>query len=228
MLPVKFEMHWIKKSSDLRCSQSAFTLIELVVVLCILTVLGAVTVPGVIRWKQRMPLDTAFSTLQVKLQETRLAAIRSGEQWCLTLPDRGQTGSVQSYRDRQQVGSRISFLWPEGISVVSISADTGIPTDGIVEPIVFNPDGTSFSRELQLVSRSGQMIRIRVDRLTGQTVILSMRQRKLTESAEGTFVAVRLNEMIAGEQGVTTISIPSHVRTGGCSVLAGRWGGAAC
>ncbi len=63
-----------------------FSLIEMLVVLAILTLAAAVSLPGIQRLQRGMALDRAVSLLQTELQEARFQAIRSGEPWILELP----------------------------------------------------------------------------------------------------------------------------------------------
>jgi type II secretory pathway pseudopilin PulG len=72
---------------------------ELLLVLALLTVLAALTVPAMRGWQQRLTLERAATALQHQISETRLRSIRSGERWMLVLSLSEKT-SLQIRPDR--------------------------------------------------------------------------------------------------------------------------------
>ena len=58
-------------------------------VLSVLVVLTAMRLPATLRWQRGLAMERAISIIQIQVQETRLAAIRSGEPWSLVLPQPG-------------------------------------------------------------------------------------------------------------------------------------------
>lgn len=170
---------------------SGFTLIELLMVLSLLIMLTAVSLPGIVRWQRTLPLDQATSLLQQQFQETRLVAIQTGHPWRLVLPDSGRSGyrepvpaagsvvqtlasigrstaGQNAFRQNDPVlRDATDFQWPVGIRCEVLSAgDTS-------SSFVFQPDGTATDRQLRLSNDYGHSQILQLVRLTGQATIAS-------------------------------------------------------
>jgi Tfp pilus assembly protein FimT len=182
-------------------SASGFTLIELLMVLSLLIVLTAVSLPGLVRWQRALPLDQATSMLQQQLQETRLVAIQTGQPWRLVLPDSGRSGYREPVPFAASVAQRLAsisrsgagqnrfrqnksvlrdataFQWPVGVRCEVLSAGDSNPS------VVFQPDGTAVDRQLRLANQHGHSQILQLVRLTGQaTVARSGPRRQQTVS----------------------------------------------
>lgn len=216
-----------KQEPEIQLTQPGFTLIELVVVLGVLTILMSLTVPGVLRWQRRMPLDTALSTLQLALQETRLSAIRSGQPWCLSLPHGSDPGVIQPVRGSQDQENRRMFRLPNGIVVEPVSANIEAASGGLPECILFNPDGMSFGRELQLVTRSGEMIRLRIDRLTGRAILSKDPQQRFSCLPDGIRVSGG-SRRIHSEVDIAESTFRVRVQSAYQTEVSGNRGGVRC
>lgn len=151
-----------------------FTLLELLLVLSLLVVLISLALPGIRRWQRSMPLEQAISLLQLQLQETRVAAIRSGEAWCLVLPSAGSPGRRHPLNERQEQTSQFQFQMPAGIrcEVLASPIDqrSGRPSD--TGRLVFHADGTVEQSCLQIVTEDGSVVTLNVNRLTGTATIV--------------------------------------------------------
>jgi prepilin-type N-terminal cleavage/methylation domain-containing protein len=168
-----------------------FTLVELIMVLSVLVVLFSLTLPGIQRWQKALPLEQAISTLQLQLQETRLAAIRSGQPWQLILPAAGLPGRRCPANAHLDGARTTTFQLPPGIlcqinspsgpssaspSSASVSASPSSASahaDSSVRSITFQPDGTVTPRILCLITADRQQAMLRIERLTGLATVES-------------------------------------------------------
>ena len=159
-----------------RSRASGFTIVELLMVLGILVVLTSVTLPSVLRWQRGLSMEQGVSTLQIQLQETRLAAIRSGEAWNLVLPQNQRPGRRQAVRDTAAVDIRLLFHWPAGLICSEVSPTT-LPAASTTESdqptrIVCQPDGTVSDCLLKLTDSNEHQTLLRIDRLTGMASVI--------------------------------------------------------
>ncbi|MFN8706008.1 MAG: Tfp pilus assembly protein FimT/FimU [Planctomyces sp.] len=174
---------------------AGFTLTELLLALVILTAPTACALPAILTWQKRFPLEQSVSLLQWQIQETRFAAASSGQIWYLTLPHGGMPGertpaaahsaattarsplqtSVRPEKLGNAVISDSRFQWPAGISCQLIGNDSATTHPGQSVPIQIqvHPEGTVVPVTIRLFSDSGQSRLISVDRLTGNTTLLT-------------------------------------------------------
>jgi prepilin-type N-terminal cleavage/methylation domain-containing protein len=160
-------------------SIAGFTLVEMLLVLAILVSLTAVSLPSIMRWQRGLPLDQAVSLLQIQLQETRLAAVRSGETWVLELPTKAAAGyrrSANATSSDQPQLLNAAFQWPKGVRCEDNTAGSRRQQ---LDPVICRPDGTVSERTLRLIDTHGAVVIIHLDRLTGtarvQPIALSAR-----------------------------------------------------
>ena len=142
-------------------TRRGFTLVELLMVLSVLVVLTAISLPATLRWQRGLAMERAISVLQLQIQETRLAAIRSGEPWSLVLPQPGIAGQRHPTHQPATNQARLSFQWPAGIQCHDMR------TEQLAEPVLFQPDGTISGRLLRLTDANGHHTFLHIDRLTG-------------------------------------------------------------
>jgi prepilin-type N-terminal cleavage/methylation domain-containing protein len=147
-------------------AQTGFTLVELLMVLTVLIVLTAMALPAVLRWQRGLPMEQAISILQRQLQETRVAAIRSGETWVLRLPSRETPGCRYAVTSTAIENPQWQFVLP-----ASIRWQVQRPEDS-VGMVVCRPDGTVTECRLALIDADGHLTIFQVDRLTGTASIV--------------------------------------------------------
>lgn len=141
------------------CNRDGFTLVELLIVLAILVVVSAATVPALGRWQRELPMREATSLVKERLLQARLLAIDRGisvaflfqpnePRFCLQWGNPPVTDAVEL---------------PNGIRFASVEQRSAAWSN----PIWFHPNGTATDAELSLLDDSGSMQRVVVRRLTG-------------------------------------------------------------
>jgi Tfp pilus assembly protein FimT len=159
---------------------------ELILVLGILVILTAVTLPGILRWQRAMPMEQAVSMLQLQLQETRGAAIHSGEAWSLILPNAGTPGRRQPLRTSQAGNQEYLFRLPAGIRCEIIEpVDTAHQRAKSTAQIVFQPDGTVRDCSLRITTDTGLVTILQIHRMTGMATITQVRVRTAKPGSYG-------------------------------------------
>lgn len=155
--------------------RSGFTLVELIMVLCLLVVFSSLTVSGILRWQTRLPLEQAISTTQQQIYETRLEAIRAGVPWILTMPHQTNPGSRKPLHERTSATGL--FRLPEGIQCRSGQLKNDANRNEDLSPgqiqLVFQADGTASDSAIILIEPSGHKTSLRLDRLTGNVSVVS-------------------------------------------------------
>ena len=149
-------------------ARGGFTLVELLMVLCVLVVLTSLTLPGVLRWQRGMPMEQAISILQLQLQETRLAAIRAGETWLMVLPQNRTPGRRHPADDAIATDPKLQFSFPAEIQCRDESKNA------TSSPITCHPDGTVSDRCLRLIDADGRVTILQIDRLTGTANVIPL------------------------------------------------------
>lgn len=162
-------MKLAERYSHPAAARSGFSLMELLLVLALMTVLAAITVPSLQGWQQRLTLEQAASTLQQQITETRLRSIQSGERWLLVLSLPEKT-SLQLCPDSPQI-IPARFRFPADISWKAMSRHNAVPTSMETIRLVFRPDGTCSDISLQLSDQRGHSLALSLDRLTGSVRI---------------------------------------------------------
>ena len=167
------------------------TIIELVVVMCILGVMVLIAIPNIGRWLPRYRLRSASRDVASNMQLARLGAIKDNREWALLfdengesyriISDKGPDGnwgtaddvgykgdvspwplSTRSLTDYRNVGFGDSGHGPAG--------DGGPVGDGVTfvqKRAEFNPGGTSTAGTVYLQNNRNGAMAIRVDSSTG-------------------------------------------------------------
>ena len=175
--------------------RAAFTLMELILVLGVLVVLTAITLPGILRWQRALPLEQAVSILQLQLQETRAAAVRSGEAWSLILPHPHEPwrrepviasqDRIQHYRFRLPAGIRCEIIEPAG---------TPSSRQEPQKQIVFQPDGTVHGCRLRITTNDGIVTILQIHRMTGLATVVRNGNRDLNQKLRPQAIASKCPE----------------------------------
>ncbi len=158
------------------------TIIELIVVMCILGVMVLIAIPNIGRWLPRYRLKSAARDVASNMQLARLGAIKDNREWALLFDVNGQ-----SYRIISDKGPDGNWNTDDDVEekVVDLRdyrniqfgdnghgpADGGGPVgDGITfvgERAEFNPGGTSTAGTVYLQNNRNGAMAIRVDSSTG-------------------------------------------------------------
>lgn len=158
------------------------TIIELVVVMCILGVMVLIAIPNIGRWLPRYRLRSAARDVASNMQLARLGAIKNNREWALLFNVNGQSYLIISNR-----GPDGNWGTPDDTEerVVNLSdyrnvrfgdsghgpADGGGPVgDGVTfvqKRAEFNPGGTSTAGTVYLQNNRNGAMAIRVDSSTG-------------------------------------------------------------
>lgn len=149
--------------------RSGFSILELLVVLTLMAILAAISVPALRRWQATLPLEQSAAAIQQLAARVRLGALRSGRPALLTLDSSGIlfTPTVSSPANREVLPLRL----PEGIRCEPLSGNSGqlsrlLRSDGGVE-LVFHPDGTAAPASLFLRDQAGRSLGLIIRRLNG-------------------------------------------------------------
>ncbi|MCA9267985.1 MAG: hypothetical protein KDA41_05915 [Planctomycetales bacterium] len=180
-----------------RTSRPAFTLFELLLVLALLIVIGAIAAPAIGRFSQTQQLRSSAEVVRGVWARARVQAMKSGrvqafrfvpneayydvQYWAadddaLEAIDDGGHASVGG----QPIKGQTPEL-PEGVKFASVETELDARgqqiaadvEDGDVArarwsaPVLFYADGTTSSAELVLVNRRGTAVRVALRGLTG-------------------------------------------------------------
>jgi len=172
--------------------KSGLTIIELVVVMCILGIMVLIAIPNIGRWLPRYRLRSAARDVASNMQLARLGAIKDNREWAIIfniagqsyriISDRGPDGNWDTADDVGYKGDRSP--WPR--STKSLSGDPHIQygdsghgsihdddapvDDGVTflnNLVEFNPGGTSTAGTVYLQNNRNGATAIRVDSNTG-------------------------------------------------------------
>jgi len=124
-----------------------FTLVELVIVLMIMALAGAIVLPAIIGGFQEESLSSSGQRIITYLREAQREAMRRGRALTVRIDDKE---------------GRIWYKEGEGIRLpeeLRLESKTG--------EIVFYPDGTALEREVSIISQGGASLRIVVDPFSG-------------------------------------------------------------
>jgi Tfp pilus assembly protein FimT len=185
--------------SHLSARRIGFSLIEVLLVLTLLFVIGALTMPILVGTISRSHLRNSGDVLRAALTNARLAAMESGEIHifrCELKGRRFQVGSLSEFvasgdkasaaepakeedeptndlrLDREQLPSGVTFASAEFAPSMHLTAMLGdMQNQTWSLPIVFQPDGTSTDATMLLANENEQGLRITVRGVTGSVFV---------------------------------------------------------
>ncbi len=163
-------------------NKRGLTIIELVVVMCILAVMVLIAIPNIGRWLPRYRLRSAARDVASNMQLARLGSIKDNREWALLFDV-----NAQSYQIISNKGADGNWGTPDDIEerVVNLSdypsvrfgdsghgpvAGGGPVDDGVTfaqNRAEFNPGGTSTAGTVYLQNNRNDAMAIRVDSSTG-------------------------------------------------------------
>lgn len=158
------------------------TIIELVVVMCIVGIMVLIAIPNIGRWLSRYRLKSAARDVASNMQLARLGAIKDNREWAILFDIPGQLYRIISNR-----GPDGNWGTPDDFveKIVSLSdypnirfGDSGHGPPGGGAPVrdgvtfvgnkaEFNPAGTSTAGTVYLQNNRNDAMAIRVDSSTG-------------------------------------------------------------
>ncbi len=160
-------MHlWSASSSDSlqrRGGGRGFSVIELLLVLSILVLIAALTLPAVERWQGERPIREASDQLLDQLRLARLQAIDQGQ----PVAFRYRLGSSEFSIESGQPPLLIEDQLPETVQFGPVKSQSADWSD----PLWFHANGTSQDAALELVDDEGRTQHLVVRRLTGGVAI---------------------------------------------------------
>ena len=183
-------------------ARSAFTLIELLLVVAILVAVLSLAAPSVNRMFQRNALDRGADRLRAAMGEARVNALKEGDVYAVFVArgdnwfDVGPFANsreqiAKANRDQDHVAARGNSgfeenLLPNGIRFAasevledSRAAELLEGTDGEagkgLQQILFYPDGTSQDASVVLQSESGGIVEVQLRGLTGLPKVVRLR-----------------------------------------------------
>lgn len=131
-----------------RSSRPAFSLLEVLIAVSILSSIAAVGGPALFRWHQRMELSTTANALCVRLQKAQIRAGQEGQIYMLEIYDDGYSiaSSDNSHSREYKTGRDTTLAAPNSYSVDN-------------RRVILTPDGRIRPRQI-LLSRGTQRITI--------------------------------------------------------------------
>jgi prepilin-type N-terminal cleavage/methylation domain-containing protein len=176
-------------------TRRAFTLLEVVLVLALIVVLAALTLPALEGPLATRRLQSAADQVRTTWTRARLWAVDSGQVQVFTCDVAAGTYRVESLGDQLEASRVVPASdesqttvprapgyegrLPEEVVFYLGTADASTPqassvaaqgADGI-PPLVFYPDGTCSTAEVWLANASGQAIPVRLRGLTGTAMV---------------------------------------------------------
>ena len=101
--------HWQEIKSMRK--NSGFTLIELVIVIVVLVILAAVSVPIFLSWLPEYRLRSAADDLYAHLQHSKIQAIRNNNNWALQFVESSNSYTIYSdYKDSSDTGTAVRTI----------------------------------------------------------------------------------------------------------------------
>lgn len=140
--------------------QRGFTLLELLVVLCIITVMLAITAPQLAGRTQTAVLRSAGYDVQTMAAAARARAVLGGEVLELALVDQGTQLRLIS---RTDTGEETNILPPRQLPNTVRAQFNHQNQDGTTpERIRFQPDGSADGGMLRIVNEQGEELRLQL------------------------------------------------------------------
>ncbi len=174
-----------------------FTLIELMLVLALLVVIGALSVAALDGTVTRARLDEGADAVGTAWTDARTKAISTGTRVVFTCQIGGSEYRIAPCNDLAQTEEQMaaecdSGQLPEGVvfrAVQSAQRDTVAAGTSAVagmngdwgSPIVFDPDGTSYDAVLVLESESGRQVELTLRGLTATSTVRGLTEREYVQ-----------------------------------------------
>jgi len=158
MMVVKLHYQWkgMKRKRGL-------TIIELVVVMCILGIMVLIAIPNIGRWLPRYRLRSAARDVASNMQLARLGAIKDNREWAIIFNVTGQ-----SYRIISDRGPDGNWDTADDIGYKGDVSPWTLSTRSLCDdPNIQNPGGTSTAGTVYLQNNRNGAMAIRVDSSTG-------------------------------------------------------------
>lgn len=166
-------------------SRRAFTLLEVLLVLCMLAAMAALAAPALEGPFANQRLVKGADLVRSHWARARIEAVESG---CIRVfrcspgSDRFRmeslnidgTSAAADASGSIVLAEPIERTLPNGISFAGFSVDGAMATggdEGWTQPILFYPDGTSSSAQVTLTSRFGRSIDVTLRGLTGVAIV---------------------------------------------------------
>lgn len=176
----------------------AFTLLELILVMAVLVVVAALSVPAIQQTFARQTLTQGADRVRVAMGQARVRSIKNGEIYALFFAEGGSWFNVAPFAQadaqaalaspretiatQRQQDDLADDLLPRGIR---FAADQ-IPVDAraaeslasenntTLQPILFYPDGTSQDASIVLQNELDQFLEIQLRGLTGLSTVIRL------------------------------------------------------
>ena len=180
---------------------SGFTLIELILVMAIIVLVGALAGPAIVQTFSRQTLEKGADRVRIAMGQARVNAIRTGDVYAVFVLEGGAWFQVAPFNQAQTMSAAATQrqmlaarreqseyeedLLPPGImfyrGTIAVDnraaevLDTG-NVEGRLRPILFYPDGTSQDARLAIQNDKGNFVEIRLRGLTGISSLVRLDQ----------------------------------------------------
>jgi prepilin-type N-terminal cleavage/methylation domain-containing protein len=183
-------------------TRTGFSLVEILLVMAILVLVGALSVPAVQQSFSRQSLGKAADRMRVAMGQARVKAIREGEVYAVFFSEGGSWFNVAPFSkaeeqsglasDRQRLADNNQHsnfeedLLPKGIrfsaGVVPIDSRAAqtLGTDNStqsIRPILFYPDGTSQDARIVMENEKQNYVEIQLRGLTGLATVIRLKEQ---------------------------------------------------
>lgn len=196
-LPMFFRQHNLSRSD-----RSAFTLIELLLVLAVLIVVMSLAAPSINRMFQRTALDRGADRVRAAMGEARVSAVKEGDVYAVFVArgdnwfdvgpfanSRDQISRANRDRSFANVQGNTGFednLLPNGVkfAVTDVLPDarsaevlsgTGGSGGKGLQQILFYPDGTSQNASVVMQNEIGGIVEVQLRGLTGLSKVVRLK-----------------------------------------------------